>query len=76
MRSPRRPNINLLATQRAFWNCIAQGMASEAAALECGVSQPLGPRLFREAAGMPLIKLAPDAGPYLSFSEREEIVLL
>jgi IS30 family transposase len=51
-------------------------METEAAARECGVSQPLGPRWFREAGGMPPIELAPDAGPYLSFSEREEIALL
>jgi IS30 family transposase len=51
-------------------------METEAAALECGVSQPLGLRWFREAGGMPPIKLTPDAGPYLSFSEREEIALL
>jgi len=51
-------------------------METEAAALECGVSQPLGPRWFREAGGMPPIELTPDGGPYLSFSEREEIALL
>jgi IS30 family transposase len=51
-------------------------METEAAALECGVSQPLGPRWFREAGGMPPIELTPGGGPYLSFSEREEIALL
>jgi IS30 family transposase len=76
MRSPGRPGVNQLETKRAFWNCIAQGMETEAAALACGVSQPLGPRWFREAGGMPPIELAPGAGPYLSFSEREEIALL
>ena len=51
-------------------------METEAAALECVVSQPLGPRWFREAGGMPPIELTPGGGPYLSFSEREEIALL
>jgi IS30 family transposase len=51
-------------------------METEAAALECGVSQPLGPRWFREAGGMPPLELAPGVGTYLSFSEREEIALL
>jgi IS30 family transposase len=51
-------------------------METEAAALECGVSQPLGPRWFREAGGMPPIELTPGGGTYLSFSEREEIALL
>ena len=71
-----RPGVNQLETKRAFWNFIAQGMETDTAALECGVSQYLGPRWFREAGGMPPIKLAPDAGSYLSFSEREEIALL
>jgi len=76
MRSPGRPGVNQLETKRAFWNCIRQGMETEAAALECGVSQPLGPRWFREAGGMPPIELTPGGGTYLSFSEREEIALL
>jgi IS30 family transposase len=76
MQSPGRPSVNQLATKRAFWNCVAQGMESEAAARACGVSQPLGPRWFREAGGMPPIELTPGAAPYLSFSEREEIALL
>jgi transposase, IS30 family len=51
-------------------------MESDAAALACGVSQPLGPRWFRQAGGMPPIDLAPRSGRYLSFSEREELALL
>jgi len=51
-------------------------METEAAALACNVSQPLGPRWFREAGGMPPINLAPHSGRYLSFPEREEIALL
>ncbi|WP_293370357.1 IS30 family transposase [Nevskia sp.] len=76
MHSPGRPGINQREAKVAFWNRIAEGFASEDAALACGVSQPLGPRWFREAGGMPPIKLAPHSGRYLSFAEREEIALL
>jgi IS30 family transposase len=76
MFSPGRPGVNQLETKQAFWNCIAEGMESDAAALACGVSQPLGPRWFRQAGGMPPIDLAPRSGRYLSFSEREELALL
>ena len=76
MPSPGRPGVNQFETKQVFWKHIAEGMESEAAASACGVSQPLGPRWFREAGGMPPIKLAPPSGRYLSFSEREEIALL
>jgi IS30 family transposase len=65
-----------LETKKKFWKCIAEGMESEGAALACGMSQPLGPRWFREAGGMAPIELAPNSGRYLSFSEREELALL
>lgn len=76
MRSPGRPGVNQLETKQAFWKCIASGMQSEAAALACGVSQPLGPRWFREAGGMAPISLGAHSDRYLSFEEREEIALL
>ena len=76
MRSPGRPGVNQRETKQAFWKRIAEGLASEAAALACGVSQPLGPRWFREAGGMAPISLAPPLGRYLSFAEREELALL
>lgn len=76
MRSPGRPQINQRHVKQAFWECIALGLQSEDAAQACGVSQPLGPRWFREAGGMPPIPLAPSLGRYLSFAEREEIALL
>ena len=76
MRSPGRPRVNQRQTRRAFWERIAAGLSSEDAAQACGVSQPLGPRWFREAGGMPPTILAPLSGRYLSFSEREEIALL
>ena len=76
MRSPGRPAVNQRGTKKAFWKYIAEGLQSEAAALACGVSQPLGPRWFREAGGMSPISLAPHSGRYLSFAEREELALL
>lgn len=76
MRSPGRPGVNQQEAKQAFWKCIAEGMQSDAAALACGVSQPLGPRWFREAGGIPPIGLAPYSGRYLSFAEREELALL
>jgi hypothetical protein len=76
MPSPGRPGVNQLETKQAFWKCIADGMESEAAAIRSGVSQPLGPRWFREAGGMPPIEWAPRSSRYLSFSEREELALL
>ncbi len=56
------------------------GMASEDAALQAGMSQPVGSRLFRRAGRMPAAIFRPSAKPlsgrYLSFAEREEIALL
>ncbi len=76
MHSPGRPEANQRDTKVAFWKRIAEGAESEAAAFECGVSQPLGPRWFREAGGIPPISLKPHSGRYLSFFEREDIALL
>src|SRR5690606_41544574 len=61
---------------RSFWRKIAEGLTSEDAAVACGVSQPLGPRWFREGGGMPPISLDPPSGRYLPFAEREEIAVL
>ncbi len=76
MPSPGRPGVNQRETKQAFWRCIAKGVQSEAAASACGVSEPLGPRWFREAGGMPPIDLTAHSGRYLSFAEREEMALL
>jgi IS30 family transposase len=62
--------------ERAFWRLIAQGKRTEEAALEVGVSWPVGSRWFRHAGGMPPLSLAEPTGRYLSFSEREELALL
>ena len=66
--------------QSRFWRGITAGLSSEDAALEAGVSQPVGTRLFRKAGGMPPAMFRFSAKPlsrrYLSLAEREEIALL
>lgn len=76
MHSPGRPGVNQREAKQAFWARIAAGRASEEAALSSGVSQPLGPRWFREAGGIAPISLVGCSGRYLSFTEREELALL
>lgn len=75
MRSPGKPPIRR-DVERAFWVKIAEGLSSEDAAIECGVSGPVGSRWFRERGGMPTIELSAPSGRYLSFEEREEIAVL
>ena len=62
--------------ERAFWRLIAEGVTTEAAAVEVGVSAPVGSRWFRHAGGMSPITLCEPTGRYLSFAEREEIAIL
>lgn len=80
LRSPGRPPVGRREHRRVFWSAIAAGRSSEDAAVDAGVSPPVGTRWFREAGGMPPSQLAPAAKPpsgrYLSFTEREEIALL
>ena len=76
MRSPGRPEINQRFIKQAFWQHIAAGLQSEEAARAVGVSQPLGPRWFRQAGGIAPTNLGSTSGRYLSFAEREEISLL
>jgi Helix-turn-helix domain len=76
IRSPGRPTAGRREHRQAFWKAIARGMSSWDAALEAGVSQPVGTRWFRENGGMPPTNLTPLSGRYLSFAEREEIALL
>ena len=75
MRSPGRPDPSR-AVQRQFWRLIATGLSTAEAAIEVGVSVPVGSRWFRHAGGMPPISRAEPSGRYLSFEEREEIALL
>ena len=75
MRSPGRP-IPARHVEREFWRLIAQGKRSEDAAVDVGVSAPVGTRWFRHAGGMPPLALAEPTSRYLSFTEREELALL
>jgi IS30 family transposase len=79
LRSPGRPGVARREDRRRFWAFIAAGLTSEGAAMEVGVSQPVGTRWFRESGGMPPSHLSrsskPLSGRYLTFAEREEIAL-
>jgi IS30 family transposase len=78
--SPGRPQVAGRDGQSRFWRGIAAGLSSEDAALEAGISQPVGTRLFRKAGGMPpaLFRFSakPPSRRYLALAEREEIALL
>lgn len=75
MRSPGRPDPSR-SVQRQFWRLIAQGVSTDDAAAEVGVSTPVATRWFHHAGGMTPISLDEPTGRYLSFAEREEIALL
>ena len=79
LRSPGRPPVARQEHRRRFWAFIAEGLSSEDAAMEVGVSQPVGTRWFREAGGMAPSHLSrsskPLSGRCLTFAEREEIAL-
>ncbi len=76
MDSPGRPPGWRREHQKAFWESIARGTQSEAAAVEAGLSPAVGNRWFRENGGMAPNPFAPLSARYLSFVEREEIALL
>jgi IS30 family transposase len=75
-----RPPVAGRAEQERFWRVIATGLSSENAALKAGMSEAVGPRLFRKAGGIPPAMFRSSAQPlsgrYLSMAEREEIALL
>ena len=75
MKSPGAPS-HRREVEREFWNQIATGITSGAAAAAVGVSQAVGTRWFRHGGGMPPMDLNEPTGRYLSFVEREEIALL
>ena len=74
--SPGRPSTARREHRVGFWEAIARGLSSDDAAAEAGMSSAVGGRWFREAGGMPPLKLVPVSGRYLSFAEREEIAIL
>lgn len=77
--SPGRPPVWQRKNLCRFWRGIAAGLSSEEAAVEAGVSAPVGTRWFRSSGGMPPTHLSPSAplpkNRNLSFAEREEIAL-
>lgn len=76
MRSPGRPPVWRREHLQGFWQAVAAGMTSEAAAVHVGVSPVVGTRWFRDNGGLPPHDFAPVSGRYLSFAEREEIAIL
>ena len=80
LRSPGRPPVAGREDCRHFWAQIALGRSSEEAAVDSGVSPPVGARWFRKSGGMPPSHLARSSKPlsrrYLSFAEREELAIL
>lgn len=75
-----RPPVAGRGEQELFWRGIAAGLSGENAALSAGLSEAVGPRLFRKAGGMPPAMFRSSAKPlsgrYLSLAEREEIAVL
>ena len=59
MWSPGRPSTARREDRLRFWQAIARGLSSEEAAVEAGISSAVGTRWFRQAGGMPPIKLVP-----------------
>ena len=77
--SPGRPPVWQRETLCRFWQAVASGQTSEDAAVNAGVSAPVGARWFRNSGGMPATHLGPSAKPpsgrYLTFLEREDIAI-
>jgi transposase, IS30 family len=74
--SPGRPSTARREDRVRFWDAIARGESSDAAAATAGVSSAVGTRWFRESGGMAPHAFVPLSGRYLSFAEREEIAML
>lgn len=79
LRSPGHPPGWRRDNVCRFWHAIACGRSSEDAAMDAGVSAPVGVRWFRGAGGMPPTHVSPSAKPtigrYLTFPEREDIAI-
>ena len=73
--SPGRPTVAWREDRVRFWEAIAGGAKTEAAAAEAGVSSPVAFRWFRHAGGVNPCLCPSVSGRYLSFGEREEIAL-
>ena len=73
--SPGRPTVAWRQDRVRFWEAIAGGAKAEEAAVEAGVSSPVGFRWFRHAGGVNPCLSPSVSGRYLSFSEGEDIAL-
>jgi IS30 family transposase len=74
--SPGAPTVAWREDRVRFWSAIGRGEKTEDAAVEAGVSSPVGYRWFRHAGGVNPCLPSTVSGRYLSFSEREDIALL
>jgi hypothetical protein len=74
--SPGRPTVAWREDRARFWAAIARGATTEDAAVDAGVSSPVGFRWFRHAGGVNPCLPPTVSGRYLSFAEREDIALL
>jgi len=57
------------------WAAITNGVTTEDAAMEAGVSSPVALRWFRHAGGVNPCLSPTVSGRYLSFSEREDLAM-
>ena len=71
-----RPSVARRETVVKFWELVGEGLTSEQAGIQAGVSQAVGARWFRQGGGMPTLDLLAPSGRYLTFIEREQIALL
>ncbi|MGW4095224.1 IS30 family transposase, partial [Nocardia sp. NPDC004750] len=73
--SPGRPTVAWREDRVRFWAAIARGVMTADAAVEAGVSSPVGFRWFRHARGVNPRLPQSVSGRYLSSGEREDIAL-
>jgi IS30 family transposase len=73
--SPGRPTVAWRQDRVQFWVAIARGAKTEDAAVDAGVSSPVGFRWFRHAGGVNPCLPPTVSGRYLSFAERDDIAI-
>jgi IS30 family transposase len=61
--------------QREFWLLVRAGAEYGDAAVSVGVAKSVAWRWVREGGGMPMVELSEPQGRYLSFAERENIMV-
>jgi transposase, IS30 family len=67
--------MTLLHRRRRFWLLIMQGLPTDEASVQVGVSLSRGQAWFRDGGGMSPVSLVEPSGRYLSLAEREEIAV-